>query len=96
MLSLILFCSIPIHMFIALAIESWAGAKALSAKKKMHKDEKNSRRAQWRPIRALHFVNILCCATISSVGVYNLIFHPTLGMICEMHAGKSTNLTKSW
>jgi len=86
-ISLLLFTMIPAHLFISLWIEVWAAHKARKIKAGKQDPKKMERKGSWGLIRFTHIVNIGICLGVTSVAVYTMVYHPLLGMICEMHAG---------
>jgi len=78
---------IPAHLFISLWIEVWAAHKARKIKAGKQDPKKMERKGSWGLIRFTHIVNIGICLGVTSVAVYTMVYHPLLGMICEMHAG---------
>ena len=85
-ISLILFTLIPAHLFISLWIEVWAAHKARRIKSQNPKTKKH-RKESWGLIRFAHIVNVSICLAVTSVTVYTRVYHPLLGIICEVHAG---------
>ena len=81
---------VPVHMFIALGIEAWAATQAMNLKEqlkgKLRGKSPYGRKHYWRAIRFCHILNFGTCLSITSIAVYTNIYHPLLGMICEMHA----------
>jgi diacylglycerol O-acyltransferase 1 len=86
-ISLLLFTLIPAHLFVSLWIEVWAARKAKKVKAGSRDAKKGHRKESWGLIRFTHIVNVGICLGITSVTVYTKVYHPLLGMICEMHAG---------
>src|SRR5579859_6848003 len=78
---------IPAHLFISLWIEVWAAHKARKIKKGKQEPGKRERKGSWGLIRFAHIVNVGVCLAVASVVVYTRVYHPFLGMVCEMHAG---------
>jgi diacylglycerol O-acyltransferase 1 len=78
---------IPAHLFISLWIEVWAAHKARKIKKGKQEPGKRERKGSWGLIRFAHIVNVGVCLAVASVVVYTMVYHPFLGMVCEMHAG---------
>ena len=78
---------IPAHLFVSLWIESWAAHKARTIKAKVENSESRRRKESWGFIRFLHIVNIGTCLSVTSITVYTRVYHPLLGIICELHAG---------
>ncbi|KAF2248158.1 diacylglycerol O-acyltransferase [Trematosphaeria pertusa] len=95
---LLLYLSVPCHLFIAYMIELAAAQQAKSAVARMKKagEEQNTpekvaaaRRSfnwSWRIIAFLHGVNSSANLLIATHVVYNRIHHPGIGTLCEMHA----------
>ena len=83
-ISLVLFTLIPAHLFVSLWIEVWAAHKAKNIK---NKNSKTHRKESWGLIRFAHIVNVGICLGVTSVTVYTRVYHPLLGILCEMHAG---------
>ncbi len=86
-ISILLFTMIPAHLFISLWIEVWAAHKARKIKKGKQEPGKRERKGSWGLIRFAHIVNVGVCLAVASVVVYTRVYHPFLGMVCEMHAG---------
>ena len=83
-ISLVLFTLIPAHLFVSLWIEVWAAHKARKIK---NKNSKTQRKESWGLIRFTHIVNVSICLGVTSVTVYTKVYHPLLGVLCELHAG---------
>lgn len=88
-ISLILFTLIPAHLFISLWIEVWAAYKARKLKAALKNPETRHRKGSWQLIRFAHIVNVSICLGVTSVTVYTRVYHPLLGILCEVHAGIS-------
>ena len=86
-ISLLLFTLIPAHLFVSLWIETWASHKARKVKSSKGNAKQPQRKGSWGLIRFAHIVNIGICLGVTSVAVYTKVYHPLLGMTCEMHAG---------
>jgi diacylglycerol O-acyltransferase 1 len=86
-ISLILFTLIPAHLFISLWIEEWAAYKARKIKTSSQNPKTRQRKESWGLIRFAHVFNISICLGVTSVTVYTRVYHPLLGIICEVHAG---------
>ena len=86
-ISLILFTLIPAHLFISLWIEVWASHKAQKVKASSQNPKMRHRKESWGLIRFAHILNISICLCVTSVTVYTRVYHPLLGIVCEMHAG---------
>jgi diacylglycerol O-acyltransferase 1 len=87
-ISVVLFTLIPAHLFISLFIEAFAAYKARKIKARSEDPKKRRRKESWNLIRFLHIVNVGTCLCVTSVTVYTRVYHPLLGMLCEVHAGK--------
>ena len=85
-ISVILFTLIPAHLFVSLWIETWAAHKAKKIKAREN-GSKNRRKESWGLIRFTHIVNVSICLGVTSVTVYTKVYHPLLGIVCELHAG---------
>jgi len=85
-ISLILLTLIPAHLFISLWIEVWAAHKARRIKSQNPKATMH-RKGSWGFIRFAHIVNVSICLAVTSVTVYTRVYHPLLGILCEVHAG---------
>jgi diacylglycerol O-acyltransferase 1 len=86
-ISLILSTLIPAHLFISLWIEVWAAHKARNIKTSSQNPKTRRRKESWGLIRFAHILNISICLGVTSVTVYTRVYHPLLGMLCEVHAG---------
>ena len=86
-ISLILFTLIPAHLFISLWIEVWAAYKARKLKAALKNPKRDIERDHGRLIRFAHIVNVTICLGVTSVTVYTRVYHPLLGILCEVHAG---------
>lgn len=100
-LGAILYALIPCHLFVAYIIELAAAQQAKGAVgrrkrsdaglKDSEKDsDRNAERREfqstWRNIALAHTVNATLCLSITTVVVYNYIYHPLIGTLCELHA----------
>lgn len=93
-LGTLLFLSIPLHLFVALAIESHAAHWAQQQLGHSKKDEDGNKKQKgrlplkqaWNFIAFLHSINAMCCLLISTFVVYNFMWHPVPGLICQVHA----------
>ncbi|KAA8903826.1 hypothetical protein TRICI_005637 [Trichomonascus ciferrii] len=80
-MALLLTASVPVHFFIALAIEKLASVTATRGKKAP------PRKHLWRFFALLHSLNALLVISITSYTVYfEHIWHPFIGTLCECHA----------
>ena len=79
---------IPAHLFVSLWIETWAAYKAKKIKASSQDPKRHHRKESWNLIRFAHIVNIGICLGVTSVTVYMKVYHPLLGMLCELHAGR--------
>ncbi|MCJ1368602.1 hypothetical protein MMC16_007746 [Acarospora aff. strigata] len=96
-LGAILYALIPCHLFVAYIIELAAAqqAKGAMGRKKKHdasiqdtnqSEERKEFQLTWRIIAFAHTINATLCLLISTVMVYNYIYHPLIGTLCELHA----------
>lgn len=95
-LGLLLYFSVPCHLFIAYTIEYWAAAKAKGALGRAKKSEGDANAAlekegqrlatTWIWIALAHALNATLNLIITSTVVYYHIFHPGIGTLCEIHA----------
>lgn len=92
-IGLLLTASVPIHLFIALAIELLASktTKRKNSEEKhegaKNKKELSKRRNLWRFFAILHLINVMLVISITSCTVYSgRIWHPFIGTLCECHA----------
>lgn len=92
---LILYLSVPIHLFIALLIELVAAKNATSALKHHQKSKGDGApvnqllhrfRWTWYYIAWAHGINATLNLIITSTVVYYRIHSPGIGMLCELHA----------
>ncbi|KAI9880211.1 MAG: hypothetical protein M1830_004797 [Pleopsidium flavum] len=96
-LGAILYALIPCHLFVAYIIELAAAQQAkgeLGRRKKSDaglKDisqisEQKEFQSTWRNIALAHTINATLCLFITTIVVYNYIYHPLIGTLCELHA----------
>lgn len=96
-LGAILYALIPCHLFVAYIIELAAAQQAKGAVGRMKKNEAEAihpdpSEAQkdfqltWRVIAFAHTINATLSLLITTMVVYNNIFHPLIGTLCELHA----------
>ncbi|TGZ76688.1 hypothetical protein EX30DRAFT_230952 [Ascodesmis nigricans] len=88
-IGLLLFSFIPAHLFIGYLIELLAATRARDALRESRKAGKAGQdpklRPMWTIIAAAHTVNATASLGIASYLVYNKIFHPLIGTMCEIH-----------
>jgi diacylglycerol O-acyltransferase-1 len=77
----LLIASAPIHLLIALLIERIASKTAGHIKSAPHKP-----RHLWRVFAFLHTINALLALSVTSLAVFNNIWHPLIGSFCECHS----------
>lgn len=96
-LGAILYALIPCHLFVAYIIELAAAQQARGAVGRRKKsdaglkdinqtDERKEIESTWRNIALAHTVNATLCLFITTIVVYNYIYHPLIGTLCELHA----------
>ncbi|CAI6334752.1 unnamed protein product [Periconia digitata] len=95
---LLLYLSVPFHLFIAYLIELAAAqqAKAAAARMKRAGEDHDTPEKQaaarrsfhstWRIIAMAHGINASASLMIASTVVYFDIYHPGIGTLCELHA----------
>lgn len=94
---LILYFSVPCHLFVAYMIELAAAQQtkgAVARTKKAEGDSKGQTQQQehvvqhktWRLIAFAHGVNATLNLIITTTVVYYCIHHPGIGTLCELHA----------
>lgn len=88
---------IPLHLFFALAVELVAARAAKGQKgqeKRIRDGSQNTTktisrkvfRESWRVIALIHSINAASCLMISTWAIYNWMWHPLPGIICQIHA----------
>ncbi|KAF2734768.1 hypothetical protein EJ04DRAFT_436271 [Polyplosphaeria fusca] len=95
---LILYLSVPCHLFIAYLIELAAASHAKLATARMKKageehdtpaKQEQARRSfniTWRVVAFFHGINATLNLIIATSVVYSHIHHPGIGTLCELHA----------
>ncbi|KAF1808803.1 hypothetical protein P152DRAFT_452604 [Eremomyces bilateralis CBS 781.70] len=92
---LILWLSVPIHLFIALLIELVAAQNALGVLKRKSNGNGGTKQAEqirrrfrwtWYYIAWAHGINATLNLVVTSTIVYYRIHSPGIGMLCELHA----------
>ncbi|KAK9365434.1 MBOAT, membrane-bound O-acyltransferase family-domain-containing protein [Lipomyces kononenkoae] len=94
--------TIPLHLFIAIVIERLVAIPTVnyvaSLSKAKDKNGSHTKRGgsisilrpkpkyMWGLIVLLHSINALACLSVTTVVVYNYIYHPLIGTACEIHA----------
>lgn len=96
----ILYLLIPCHLFVAYIIELAAAQQAKGAVARSKKRdaegvpdrgsaaelERRNFHAVWRWIALAHGVNASLSLLVTTLTVYNVIHHPLIGTLCEVHA----------
>ncbi|KAI5821019.1 MBOAT, membrane-bound O-acyltransferase family-domain-containing protein [Pyronema omphalodes] len=87
-MGLLLYCLIPVHLFIGYIIELVASMHARSAQahNKKHDNKDPKLRAAWKWIAFAHAVNATLSLSVASGIVYFKIHHPLIGSLCQFHA----------
>ena len=95
LLGLVLYLLVPCHLFVAYIIELAAAyqAKGALGRAKRHAESPpdcaqaaKSFRTTWLTIAWAHGINATLSLLVTSLTVYNLIHHPLIGTISEVHA----------
>lgn len=92
-----LYALIPCHLFVAYIIELAAAQQAKGAVGRTKKDEATHKdidpaeaqkefQLTWRVVAFAHTINATLSLLITTLVVYNKIFHPLIGTLCELHA----------
>lgn len=81
-LCIALSATIPLHLGAALLIEKFAAASA----KHMLAEGTHHRRHLWRLFALLHSINAVMALAVTSCVVYQSMWHPLIGTICETMA----------
>lgn len=95
LLGLVLYLLVPCHLFVAYIIELAAAhqAKGALGRAKRHSEDildsaqaAKSFRTTWLTIVWAHGINATLSLLVTSLTVYNLIHHPLIGTISQVHA----------
>ncbi|KAF6225060.1 hypothetical protein HO133_010255 [Letharia lupina] len=95
LLGIVLYLLVPCHLFVAYIIELAAAhqAKGALGRAKRHSEDPpdsaqaaKSFRTTWLTIAWAHGINATLSLLVTSLTVYNLIHHPLIGTISEVHA----------
>lgn len=89
---LLLYCLIPLHLFVGYLIELIAAKRARGARVQNEKrDNKDPKlRAAWAIIALAHTINATANVGLASGIVYYKIYHPLIGTLCQFHSGASS------